>query len=272
MAPNDLPHLLKLLDDDSPVVRTAVARALSHYGGTLEQALSALPQPPGPNELQCIRTLLWEYRAAWLLEVWPQWRKQRTEPERLESAFSMLADFQRGYPEPGRLSGQLDDLALACRHRGLHRDAFRLAHFLFEVENFHGTQREYYDPRNSNLESVIEHRHGIPISLVCLYLLVGDRLGVPISGCAFPGHFLARVESDGRIFLVDCYNGGSVLSEDAVVGMNPETYRATRELIHHPADTMTILRRVLANLEHAYERAGEPRLAGLMAEVGRRTG
>jgi heat shock protein HspQ len=58
LDPDQLPHLLRLLDDDSERVRKAVAKALSSYGPTLEDALARLPEPPDEAQLQLVRRLL----------------------------------------------------------------------------------------------------------------------------------------------------------------------------------------------------------------------
>lgn len=58
LDPEQLPHLLKLLDDDSERVRRAVAKALSSYGPTLELTLARLPEPPDEAQMQLVRRLL----------------------------------------------------------------------------------------------------------------------------------------------------------------------------------------------------------------------
>ncbi len=45
---------------------------------------------------------------------------------------------------------------------------------------------DYGDPQNSNLVHVITRRAGLPISLACVYILVGQRMGLAIEGCNFP--------------------------------------------------------------------------------------
>ena len=61
---------------------------------------------------------------------------------------------------------------------------------LFEIEGFSGNRDDYFDPRNSFLNDVIERRTGIPITLSVVYLEVGWRLGLPLVPVSFPAHFL----------------------------------------------------------------------------------
>ncbi|HVG39443.1 MAG TPA: transglutaminase-like domain-containing protein, partial [Pyrinomonadaceae bacterium] len=63
-----------------------------------------------------------------------------------------------------------------------------LNHFLFEEMGFAGDQEDYYDPRNSLLNLVVERRRGIPITLSLVYMEVGRRAGLSVEGVGMPGH------------------------------------------------------------------------------------
>ena len=81
---------------------------------------------------------------------------------------------------------RLDELGRAMS--GADFDELR-AH-LFEREGFAGNLDHYDDPENSFLDSVIERRLGIPITLSVLMIAVGRRLGIDVQGVGMPGHFL----------------------------------------------------------------------------------
>src|SRR5204862_32917 len=87
---------------------------------------------------------------------------------------------------------RLDALALWCFAPTL--DA--LVEHLFVDEDFHGNADDYYDPRNSFLNDVLDRRVGIPITLSVLTMEVGRRIGVPVAGVSMPGHFLLRDRVD----------------------------------------------------------------------------
>lgn len=88
-----------------------------------------------------------------------------------------------------------------------------LSEYLFDELKFAGNHTNYYDPRNSFLNDVIERRVGIPITLSLLYIEVGKRLGVPLLGIGMPGHFIVRHRDESDVF-VDPFHGGILLSED----------------------------------------------------------
>jgi regulator of sirC expression with transglutaminase-like and TPR domain len=112
---------------------------------------------------------------------------------------------------------RLDDLAAGASHRVGSAETplgkiNALNEHLFDELGFAGNMDDYYDPRNSLLNEVIERRAGIPITLSLLYIEVGARLNVPLAGVGMPGHFLVRhLEEDG--VYVDPFNRGVILSE-----------------------------------------------------------
>ena len=112
----------------------------------------------------------------------------------------------------------LDSLASAAAHRlDEEREPLAraniLSEYLFDEVGFRANQENYYDPRNSYLNEVIERRLGIPITLSLLYMEVGKRLEMDLEGVGMPGHFLVRVKSSQEDILVDPFNRGIILSE-----------------------------------------------------------
>ena len=111
----------------------------------------------------------------------------------------------------------LDSLAAgAARRLGDTRDPLScvnaLSDFLFDEVGFRGNEEEYYDPRNSYLNEVLERRLGIPITLSLVYIETGRRLGVPLLGVGMPGHFMVGHRDVDDLF-VDPFRGGILLTE-----------------------------------------------------------
>jgi len=84
-------------------------------------------------------------------------------------------------------------------------------HYLFEDLGFTGNRTEYYDPRNSFLNEVIDRRTGIPITLSLLYLAIAERIGFPMIGVNMPGHFLIRPAVDEMEVFVDPFHQGEIM-------------------------------------------------------------
>jgi regulator of sirC expression with transglutaminase-like and TPR domain len=125
------------------------------------------------------------------------------------------------YPElaPEPALATLDALAAGVGPRldptePIAQRAAVLTRYLFEECGYHGNRDDYYDPRNSFLNDVLERRTGIPITLAVVLLEVGARVGVALEGVGFPGHFLVRVADSDGSQLLDPFFGGRRVSDD----------------------------------------------------------
>ena len=186
----------------------------------------------------------------------------------LAEASLMLA--QDVYPDidiPGYV-GQLDRIAEAIKKR-IAEDAFAeqkvraLNYYLFNEMRFSGNIDEYYDPRNSYLNEVIERRTGIPITLSILYLEVGKRLGLALKGVSFPGHFLVKLSVKRGQLVLDPFTGGEAQSEAdlrqrlAQVLPSEKAEQAQLDQYLEPATPRQIIARVLRNLKNIYMQSGK---------------
>jgi len=132
-----------------------------------------------------------------------------------------------------------------------------LNRFLFDELGFAPNVENYYDPRNSLLNEVLERRVGIPISLSILYIEVGRRVGLPLRGVSFPGHFLVKCKVNDGLIVLDPYCRGVSLSlHDLQQRLREvkggEVSRAIIAGMLVSADKKEILARVLRNLKAIY--------------------
>ncbi len=134
---------------------------------------------------------------------------------------------------------------------------------LFDELGYSGNSDAYYDPRNSYLNEVFERRLGNPISLAMVQIEVARRLGVPLDGVSFPGHFLVRLPVDDGVLVMDPFNRGRPLGADelrerAKPHLGGEIPDDTALLqILNPASHRAILIRMLRNLHGVYAEADD---------------
>jgi regulator of sirC expression with transglutaminase-like and TPR domain len=88
-----------------------------------------------------------------------------------------------------------------------------LCRYLFHEMGFRGNQSDYYDPRNSYFNQVLERRIGIPITLSAMMMAIGQRVGMQIEGIGLPGHFIIAAQSPREEILIDPFNGGRILTQ-----------------------------------------------------------
>jgi len=131
----------------------------------------------------------------------------------------------------------------------------RLRRFLFEKQGFRGNDADYYDPRNSFLNDVLDRRLGIPITLSLLFMEVGRRLALPVEGIGLPGHFIVGFGTGDERILLDPFNRGAILTPEScqTVVSRAIGRPVPLEAGHFvPVTARQLLARMLSNLKAAY--------------------
>jgi len=184
--------------------------------------------------------------------------------EQIDLARASLAIAQIDHPDLDveRYLRKIDDFAAQVRDRaGENADAPRLIatlnFVLFTLVGLRGNAPDYYDPKNSFLNEVIERKRGIPISLSVLYIEVGRKAGLDLFGVLFPGHFLVKFANAGEDVVIDPFHRGAILSHEELQQRLDQAYGGRVELEKNflaPASNKQILTRMLANLKNIYLR------------------
>jgi regulator of sirC expression with transglutaminase-like and TPR domain len=198
------------------------------------------------------------------------------EDVRIDLAHGCLMIAQDAYPglNVERYLGDIERMAMRLRGRmpqtyGAEERVAALNQFLFEDLGFRGNTEAYYDPRNSYLNEVIERKTGIPITLAVLYMALGRRIGLPLEGVSFPGHFLVRLRLRGGVLVLDPFATGAPQSESELRARLQRVIPAgaadgvpVAELpldqFLEPATNRQILARVLRNLKAIYRETDKP--------------
>lgn len=134
-----------------------------------------------------------------------------------------------------------------------------LNQFLFGELGFAPNADDYYDPRNSFLNEVLERRVGIPITLSVIYMELGRKVGLPLQGVSFPGHFLVKCAVPEGAVVLDPYSGGISLGlQDLQKRLREvqggEVSRAIVAELLVSASNKEIIVRLLRNLKAIYLR------------------
>ncbi len=196
--------------------------------------------------------------------------------EKIDLARACLLIAQDAYPglDVERYMGEIESLALRLRTRlknvgGVEERVIALNEFLYEDLGYWGNTDDYYDPRNSYLNEVIDRKTGIPITLAILYMEIGRRIGLPLEGVSFPGHFLVRLRLRGGVLIFDPFSGGAPQSEPELrqrlqrvipegVAADVSVAELPLEQFLEPASNRQILARVLRNLKGIYRESDKP--------------
>jgi regulator of sirC expression with transglutaminase-like and TPR domain len=158
---------------------------------------------------------------------------------------------------------------LACQARphiarnaacDLERRVAGLSQFLFDELRFRGNVQNYYDPDNSYLNSVLDRRLGLPITLSIVTMAVAARAGLTVHGIGLPGHFVVKAVDGVQEVIFDPFHGGQVLTpcdcEQLVRQVTGQSFAVTRDSLQ-PLPVGLLARRLLANLKSVYIRQGD---------------
>lgn len=140
-----------------------------------------------------------------------------------------------------------------------------LCRYLFHDLGFRGNVQDYYDPRNSYLNEVLERRLGIPITLSVTAMAVAARAGLHVAGVGLPGHFVAKlVAEDGTEQIFDPFHGGRLLTAEACELLVQQAagidFHASAQTLQ-PAPAGLIVQRMLNNLKGIYLQGSDFRRA-----------
>ena len=189
--------LLRLLHDDDPATLLLLKGQLAARGPSAIPEFRALLTATDPVAARHLRDVIAEIEAREADAVFGKTCADFGPESDLENAaWQLAATFLPGENfAPQRALLDAWGAEVARRFRKAESDLDRiemLVEYLGDEVGLCGNVADYNNLNNSLLPEVIDTRLGIPISLSLIYILVGKRAGIPISGAGLPGHFLIR--------------------------------------------------------------------------------
>lgn len=255
--------MIRLLsDDDERIVKTITGKLIGM--GTTAVPLLQEAEIEDPELSDRVTTILEEIRGSRLEQELAALVDHAEDTVDLQAGAFLIARYAYPHLDPEPYMRQLDMMAADVRDcigpRASGEETVKiLGRYLFTELGFTGNTRNYYEPDNSYLNLVLERRTGIPISLSTVYLLIGQRLGLPVVGIGMPGHFLVKYDSDRYKIFIDCFNGGSLLTERNCLRFLTEAGYGFDERYLQRSSTRAILIRTVKNLVAIYAKLDEPR-------------
>ncbi len=157
----------------------------------------------------------------------------------------------------GRLEALAQRVRKGLRSHPTSRETIAvLNRVIFDEEGLRGNRDDYYDPRNSFLNDVLDRKLGIPITLSVIYMDIARRVGFPLAGTGMPGHFLLKhYDALSGEVIIDAFNRGRVVGNAECQRRLDEIYSGQIELKPEFLQTVShreILTRVLNNLRQIY--------------------
>jgi regulator of sirC expression with transglutaminase-like and TPR domain len=271
-SPERLSVLLRLLDDDSPPVRSSVEAALSAFGGDVSELLAELDAGLGEAELELLSLLLlparrerlrrdWVVPAGGAAAVHDDW-------EQFEALLRILSDYLHdGVTIRQPLADALDLLAEELEGIAAEHGAAGLNRELFESGRFTANLDEEDEPENYDLARVLAGHPSNAIGLGLVFLLVARRLEIDAEGMNLPQTFICRYHDEGELVLTEPHARGNRVTPEDLAHRIRRYPREVRAIAARPASPGELLVRVVEELATAWSVRGETEDAELMEEL-----
>ncbi len=246
--------LLRLADDETPLVRTAVTSEITALDIDIPSFIHDRQLALCEAHYIALEGMLWERNREQLMRDWRTWIASEEGPEQLETAMSLLARFQNGARHRSALSSLLNETVEAFMAQGTAATCPHLSRFLFDVLGYTVMPEGNAASDGMNLACVMESRHGSPMALSCIYILLGQRMDLNISGCRWPGCSYARFLENDILYMVDFHNNGAIVTAEELLSLQGPSRTAAEAaiLLHMPS--IMLVKRIVNELVMLYRR------------------
>lgn len=254
----ELRALVSLLADEQEGVARVAWDALLQSGPAAVPYLEEAFDAAGALQRGRARLLLDEVLAA---EAEEPWRRFATADGvlDLERGCLLLARVTGAKVQERVVTGVLDAMAGTVQANLAAGGLEALELVLFDNMGFRGGEPS--NPDHHLLPSVLKGRRGLPITLAAVYIIVGQRVGLPVYGVAMPDHFLALYEQADQRIYIDCFNRGHRYRQPDLLHLLRRRGIAAPDQVLAPCSNRFMLFRMLNNLERLYAEQSNHRMA-----------
>ncbi len=261
MEEKELKALVSLLDDDDQQVVSHVEGKILSIGKAiipfLEHEWESNLNPSVQSRIEeLIHTLQYDL----LRERLKNWYENKTQ-DLLEGMW-ILATYQYPDLELEKLKQELEQIYyetwLEFRPDLYAFDQIKVINsVLFSKLKFGANTKNFHSPGNSMINVVIESRKGNPITLCVIYLLVAQKLKLPVHGVNLPNLFILTYKDDNHQFYVNAFNRGLIFSKQDIENYINELHLVPQPSFFEACSNLEIIRRALRNLVMSFEKMGE---------------
>lgn len=262
MTEQEIKALVSLLDDDDTEVARLVENEIRQQRGRIIPFLENEWESAGfnPNVQRRIEELIHELQFEVVIERLANWHNGGAV-DLLEGLWiiatyqypdlsleKLRSDFEQFYYETWLEFKE--DMHPIDQIRALNQVFFSKLKFGSNTKNFHSAS-------NSMINVVLDSRKGNPITLCCIYMIVAQRLNMPVYGVNLPNLFVLTYKKDTVQFYVNVFNKGLVFMRSDIDHYIAQLNLKPNETFYQPCNNLDIVKRVLRNLTLAFEKTGD---------------
>jgi len=261
MQEKELKALVSLLDDDDQQVVTHVEGKILSIGKEvipfLEHEWESNLNPKVQNRIEeLIHTLQYDL----LRERLKNWYEGKEQD--LLTGMWIIASYQYPEIELEKLKQDLEQIYyetwLEFRPDLYPFDQVKVINsVLFNKLKFGANTKNFHSPGISMINVVLESRKGNPITLCVIYMLVAQKLKLPVSGVNLPNLFILTYKDENHQFYINAFNRGLIFSKQDIENYINELHLVPQASFFEACSNLEIIRRALRNLVMSFEKIGE---------------
>jgi regulator of sirC expression with transglutaminase-like and TPR domain len=262
MESNEFKALVSLLDDDDEQIISHVQEKILSLGTGIIPILEQEWESNFNSQVQrriedLIHTLQYEL----LRERLRQWYEG--EEQDLLTGMWLVATYQYPDIELIKLKQELEQLYyetwLEFKPDLYPFDQIKLINsVLFNKLKFGANTKNFHSPGNSMINVVLESHRGNPITLCVIYMLVAQKLKLPVHGVNLPNLFVLTYKDERhQQFYINAFNKGLIFSKQDIENYINELHLAPQDSFFQPCSSLEIIRRVFRNLIMSFDKMGE---------------
>ena len=261
MKESEIKALVVLLDDEDHEVVNHVEEKIMSIGTSviplLEQEWESTFNPIIQNKIE---DLVHELQFELLKERFLQW-KEKEDSELLEGLW-IVATYLYPDLELSEISKEVDQLYHELwRHMEDEMTPYdRIKVFnevFFNQFKFRANTRNFHSPANSMINAVLETRKGNPISLCAVYLLLAQKMKLPIYGVNLPNLFILTYQVGEESFYINVFNRGLIFTRADIDNYLESLQLEKQDIFYDPCSNLDIILRALRNLIVSFEKLGD---------------
>ncbi|MCI0751718.1 MAG: transglutaminase-like domain-containing protein [Flammeovirgaceae bacterium] len=261
MSDNELKALVSLLDDDDEQILNHVEQKIRSLGTEaipfLEQAWETILNP---NVQRRIEDLIHDLQYELLKERIKDWYVSKDQD--LLTGLWLIATYQYPDLEIEKLKQELEQIYyeawLEFRPDLYPFDQVKVINgVLFNKLKFGANTKNFHSPGNSMINVVLETHRGNPISLCIVYMMVAQKLKLPIHGVNLPNLFILTYKDEKLQFYINVFNKGLIFSKQDIENYIHELKLVPQDSFFEPCSNLEIIRRVFRNLIMSFDKMGE---------------
>ncbi len=261
MEDKELKALVSLLDEEDPEVLTHVEKKIISLGGTiipyLEQQWEEQFNPVVQRRIEdLIHTLQFDT----LRERLEDWK--RGEMDLLEGMW-LIATYQYPDLELEKLKTELEQVYyeawLEFKPEAHPFDQIRLLNSVFFSKlKFGANTKNFHSPGNNMINVVLETKKGNPTSLCIIYMLVAQKLNLPVMGVNLPNLYILVYKSEETQFYINVFNRGLIFSKSDIDNYLGHLNLTPKDSYYEPCENLETIKRVMRSLIISFEKLGDP--------------